>query len=81
MFKTKVTIVTLIIMVSMTLSGCQTTKGLLDDTASISNYLSDKMEPIVDKQKAADAERKAKWLSIYMAQQNAVNRLSNYEVE
>jgi len=57
-------------------SGCyNTSKAICDDVASSASWVSDMLTPLVDKQKANDAEIQAKWLMRYQAEQVAAKSL------
>jgi len=73
--KFNVFVLLVIMMCVIMISGCQTSKALCDDIASTAAWTSDKLTPLVDKQKANDAEIQAKWLMRYQAEQVAAKSL------
>ena len=75
MLSSKKCFVILIIMVLCIamVSGCRAMKGACDDLAGTASWISEKLEPIVDKKDKADADREAKWLVVWTAQQQAKN--------
>jgi len=72
-------LVMLLVVVVVSVCGCNASKGICDDTAGTAMWLSNAINPMVDKANARDAKVQASGLARYHAEQ--AGRFASYDYD